>query len=194
MATNSARRVALLDAAVSLLADAGARGLTFRAIDDRAALPRGTATNYFESRSALVGEVFERIGVRLSPTAERLAELAALPPTKETFGTYMGDLVARVQADPAAALALYELRLFAARDADIAPTVRQWLHTSFAADVEFNDSLGLPTGATEVALFHYAIDGLLLDRLTEPIDPSTSCQEIVALLVDRLVPDVGPSD
>jgi len=38
-----------------------------------------------------------------------------------------------------------------------------------------------------VALFHYAIDGLLFDRLTHPIDPTTSTDDIIDALVDGLM-------
>ena len=38
-------------------------------------------------------------------------------------------------------------------------------------------SAGLPGGAAEIALFQYARDGLLLDRLTVSIDPDTETDE-----------------
>jgi hypothetical protein len=34
---------------------------------------------------------------------------------------------------------------------------------------------------------HYAIDGLLLDRLTTPIDPDLSVDQVVEQLVRRLL-------
>jgi hypothetical protein len=54
--------------------------------------------------------------------------------------------------------------------------------------VEFNRRAGLPGGAAEVALFHYAIDGLLFDRLTTSIDGSTPTDEVVDRLVAGLLP------
>lgn len=187
MAANVQRRQSLCDAAIDLLAEQGARGLSFRSLDDRAGVPNGTASNYFASRSQLVSEVFGRIGERLSPSPERLAELAELPPTRSTFKLYMLDILERVRADSDAGLALFELRLYAARDSHIAPAVREWLHTSFAADVAFNTEAGLPAGPAEIAMFHYAIDGLLLDQLTEPIEPNHDARDIVADFVDRLL-------
>lgn len=50
MARNEKRRNALVDAAVVVLATQGARGLTYRAIDAEANVPKGTASNYFSSR------------------------------------------------------------------------------------------------------------------------------------------------
>jgi hypothetical protein len=49
----------------------------------------------------------------------------------------------------------------------------------------------LPGGAAEVALFHYAIDGLLFDRLTTSIDPATPTDEVVDRLVAGLLPPTG---
>jgi 8-oxo-dGTP pyrophosphatase MutT (NUDIX family) len=40
-------------------------------------------------------------------------------------------------------------------------------------------------------MFHYAIDGLLLDRLTTSIDPDTSTDDVVAALVEGLLPDAA---
>ena len=51
----------------------------------------------------------------------------------------------------------------------------------------FNSDAGLPGGREEVALFHYAIDGLILDRLTASIDPSTSTDRVIDRFVDGLL-------
>ena len=57
MVRNEARRTALLDAAIDVLAEEGARGLTYRAIDAKAEVPAGTASNYFANRDELMAEV-----------------------------------------------------------------------------------------------------------------------------------------
>jgi hypothetical protein len=66
--------------------------------------------------------------------------------------------------------------------------VGEWLRTNFAGDVEYNRQAGLPGGAAEVALFHYAVDGLLFDRLTTSIDGATPSDEVVDRLVAGLLP------
>ena len=48
------RRAELLEAAVDVVAEAGLRGLTHRAVDARAGLPEGTCSAYLRSRSALL--------------------------------------------------------------------------------------------------------------------------------------------
>lgn len=54
MRQNLARRAALVDAAIEVLAREGARGLTFRAVDAEARVPNGTASNYFANRDDLL--------------------------------------------------------------------------------------------------------------------------------------------
>ena len=84
-------------------------------------------------------------------------------------------------------IALFELRLEASRNPEIADLVQQWLDTGFAADVAFNTNAGLPGGKDQIALFHYALDGLMLDRLTASIDPMTSTDRVIDLLVSGLL-------
>ena len=64
MARNLERRTKLADAAVKVLAREGARGLTHRAVDAEAGVPKGTASNYFASRDGIVEAILLRIGHR----------------------------------------------------------------------------------------------------------------------------------
>ncbi len=188
MAKNDARRILLADAGIAVLAREGSRGLTHRAVDGEAEVPLGTTSNYFRSRTALVAGIFERIGSRLAPTAEDLTRRAAVPPSPELFADYIRDIVRRLLGHREVTLALFELRLEAARHPELAAALSEWQRAAFAADVAFNDDAGLPGGRREVALFHYAIDGLILDRLTSPIDPDADTDDIVDDLVAGLLP------
>lgn len=53
-----------LDAAIELLGTGGLRALTHRRIDERAGLPPGSTSNYFRTRSALLGGVADAILAR----------------------------------------------------------------------------------------------------------------------------------
>ena len=187
MARNDDRRAALADAGIRVLAQAGARGLTHRAVDAEAGTPRGTASNYFPTRDALIAELVNRIGERLRPDPELLASRQAQPPSRALFAEHLRDVIARLSADPDVSLALFELRLEAARRPAVAEALGAWRRAAFEDDVTFNAAAGLPGGRTEIALFHYAIDGLMLDRLTVPVDPGTSTDDIVDLLAERLL-------
>lgn len=188
MARNEQRRAALADAGLRLLAREGARGLTHRAVDAEAGAPIGTASNYFASREALVGGLVERLGERLAPDPEVHAALARRTPDAALFADYLRDIIRRLLADRDLPIALIELRLEAARRPTVAEALGPWMRDAFARDVEFNEAAGLPGGSAEIALFHYAIDGLMLDRLTVQIDPGTSTEAIVDALVERLLP------
>lgn len=188
MARNDDRRRALADAGLEVLADAGARGLTHRAVDRAAGVPLGTTTNYFRSRSALLTGLVERIYERLAPSDEFIAERAGRTPTRELFAEYLRNIVERLMANRTVTIALIELRLEGIRRPEVAEIIGEWRRTGFTGDVAFNEQAGLPGTAREIALFHYAVDGLLLDQLTGPLLPDVPVDDIVEALVDGLLP------
>ena len=82
---NQDRRDRLRDAATEVLAEAGGRGLTHRAVDTAADVPEGTAKNYFPTRDALLRGVAERclehyraVAAAAGPAPSDRAQLAAL--------------------------------------------------------------------------------------------------------------------
>ncbi|GGD64994.1 TetR/AcrR family transcriptional regulator [Microbacterium murale] len=188
MAKNEMRRNLLADAGIAVLAREGSRGLTHRAIDAEVGVPVGTTSNYFRSRQALVAGIFERIGARLAPAPEDLEARAEAQPSQELFADYIRDIVRRLLAQRDVTVALFELRLEAARNPELAASLSEWQRAGFDGDVAFNEAAGLPGGRREVALFHYAIDGLVFDQLTSPIDPGTSTDAVVDALVAGLLP------
>ncbi|MFJ1754920.1 TetR/AcrR family transcriptional regulator [Kitasatospora sp. NPDC088134] len=182
--SNPERRAALLDAAIDVLAEEGARGLTFRAVDQRAAVPAGTASNYFANRDALLVQSAARVYERLEPDADTLAHSLTGPHDAARVAELMHQLVDRVADFPTGFLALLELRLAALRR----PELRAVLTDRIAADLRFNvdhhRSSGLPGDATTVQLLYLALNWLILERLTLP-DLFTPQQRTA--LVDALV-------
>ena len=73
MRQNPARRAALLDAAIEVLAREGSRGLTFAPSTPRRRAD-GTASNYFANRDELLRQVMERTRERMTPDASELAD------------------------------------------------------------------------------------------------------------------------
>ncbi|MGK5742090.1 TetR/AcrR family transcriptional regulator [Micromonospora sp. URMC 103] len=192
MARNPERRAALADAGLRVLAATGARGLTHRAVDAEAGVPVGTASNYFRSRDALLGALGERIMERFAPDEEVLAALAGREPSLELVTDYVRYVVARTTRQPELTRALFELRIEAVRRPDLARILEDTLRRGFRDDVTFHVAAGLPGGAFEVALLHYAVDGLLLDLLTTSVDAGFDADEVVSAFVSRLVA-VAPS-
>ncbi|MEU4378282.1 TetR/AcrR family transcriptional regulator [Micromonospora echinofusca] len=187
MARNVERRAALADAGLRVLAATGARGLTHRAVDAEAGVPTGTASNYFRSRDALLGALGERIMERFAPDEQVLAELGAREPSLELFTDYLRYIVERTTRQPDLTRALIELRLEAARRPDLARILGDTLRRGYRDDVAFHLASGLPGGAFEVALLHYAVDGLLLDLLGTSIEAGFDPDDVVVAFVSRLV-------
>ena len=187
MARNPARRAALADAGLRILAVSGARGLTHRAVDTEAGVPIGTATNNFPSRAVLLGALGERIIERFAPDPAVLERLAGREPSLELFTDYMRYIVERTTAQPDLTRALIELRLEAARNPGLHEVLGETLRRGYREDVAFLATTGLPGGAYEIALLHYAMDGLLLDLLTVSIEADADPDVIVSDFVQRLV-------
>ncbi|MFC5802731.1 TetR/AcrR family transcriptional regulator [Streptomyces formicae] len=62
--TTAPRSELIADAALALLAERGMRGLTHRAVDERAGLPQGSTSNHARTRQALLEAAVRRLAER----------------------------------------------------------------------------------------------------------------------------------
>ncbi|PPJ06245.1 TetR family transcriptional regulator [Nocardia nova] len=189
--TNPERRQALLDASIEVLAREGARGLTFRAVDQEAGVPAGTASNYFPNRDALLVQVGHRYYERLIPSEETMAKSRG-PQTRETMTELMTEVVERVFHFRTGYLAILELRLEATRR----PELQALLTERVRADLDFNISnfreSQLPGDEDAVVLLYLALNWLILERLTLPgIFDEKRAAELVRTIVERAIPAAG---
>ena len=92
------RREELGDAAIAVVASAGLKGLTHRAVDATADVPAGTTSNYFRTRQALVAAVAERIEAR---DHEIWGGLGPAPATFEEFTDWLGTFAVVMAVDHA---------------------------------------------------------------------------------------------
>ncbi|MGW1639521.1 TetR/AcrR family transcriptional regulator [Streptomyces lavendulae] len=185
---NDQRRTALVDAAIEVLAKEGARGLTFRAVDTEAAVPIGTASNYFRNRDELLTQAGARVYERLQPDEETIARQRAAGRDRETYVTLMRELVGRVASFRTGYLALLELRLEATRR----PELREILTTRVRADVDANvsyhEASGLPGDAMAVKLLFLTLNWLIVEQLTLPdVFSEAEREELVTAAVERIV-------
>ncbi|WP_254398977.1 TetR/AcrR family transcriptional regulator [Streptomyces sp. AC602_WCS936] len=128
---NDQRRAALVDAAIEVLAAEGARGLTFRAVDTAAAVPAGTASNYFANRDDLLTQAGARVYERLHPDEATITRQRTAGRDRDTYVALMRELVDRIASFRTGYLALLELRLEATRR----PGLRAVLTERVRADV-----------------------------------------------------------
>ena len=183
---NPNRRMALVNAAIEVLAREGARGLTFRAVDQEAEVPNGTASNYFANRDDLLRQVGEHIHVRLSPDAQRLAETVAGPPDKSLVVRLLQEMLERLQVDRTGYLALLELRLEATRRPELQAALTRTISENLEQNVRFHLDAGLPGDRTTVVSLYLAMSGLMVERLTLPeVLPEDQLAEVITALVER---------
>lgn len=167
----SARRREILDAAVSVLASQGWRGLTHRAIDRAAGLAEGSSSAYYRSRSALQTAMAEYVVWQLAAEVEALAAQLAERPGDHDHAVAATSATFRRWLDEADLLtARLELGLAAARDEELAAlllTSRQGL-TTIVSDilVRGGHAHSDAVSATIVA----ALDGVLTAALLRPAD------------------------
>jgi AcrR family transcriptional regulator len=189
MRQNPARRTALLDAAIEVLAREGSRGLTLRAIDKEATVPTGTASNYFANRGELLAQVMRRTRERLTPDPAALAETMKQAPSHELAAELMRQLLARMRNDRASNLAMLELRLEATRRPELHAELSDFLATEHQEVIDYHLTAGLPGDRTGVALLYFAMLGLIVDDLTVPaiVEPYAT-DDLIKEMVTRLLP------
>ncbi|MEV8589362.1 TetR family transcriptional regulator [Streptomyces sp. NPDC051180] len=189
MARNPERRAALLDAAIEVLADEGARGLTFRAVDARAGVPTGTSSNYFTDRDQLLSQVGDRIFVRLTPAPDAL-ETALLPtPGRELVLELMRWVARRLAAERTCYLGLFELRLEAVRRPELRTQLTKVLRSDLDENIRGHLDAGMPGDADTVRLLYFALTGLLLDHFTVPeLHGDRDLDDLIETVVARIVP------
>jgi DNA-binding transcriptional regulator YbjK len=157
------RSTDITDAAISVVAEQGMRGLTHRAVDARAGLPLGTTSAYFRTRKALIEAL-----------VRRLADLDDADVAARTF-----DAPADPGAFAEAVAAVLDTWLTAGRERTLAryaclleATHHEELRTILGygrASREQAHALMTAVGAADPAQagdhFVACVDGLLFDRL-----------------------------
>ncbi len=169
MATTSPERLAALtDAAISLIAELGMRGLTHRAVDTRAGLPAGTASAYLRTRKALIEAVVRRIAdldtadlaVRDVPTGP-----AGASPDLDALATGVAGLLDDwLTAGRHRTLARYACLLEATHHPELRPILAYGVTMRTQARALLT-AAGAPDAEHRGSHLVAAIDGLLFDRL-----------------------------
>jgi AcrR family transcriptional regulator len=184
---NDRRRAQLADAGIDLLAEAGVHGVTHRAVDRRAGLPDGTASNYFRSREALLVAIVHRVVERHQADMDAAARTA--PRTPET-GTRAVDLIAgslllAAGAHRARYLAIFELRLESLRRPALAAAMDELMAAmaAFTGGHHAEVGLDIPPAAVPAMLTMYG--GALFALVTGP--PEAVTDEVVRPLAVAVV-------
>lgn len=166
-ARGAARREALLDATVRLLARQGARAVTHRAVASEAGTTHGAPRYYFATRDELLDEALRRIADEQVHAVEELLKEPSPPEPSERAKRMAAFVAGMVSADPDATIARYELFLEAARRPHLRPSLEAWgaaYVKLFAA--ELTAGAGNPERDAELLL--NLLNGLLLRQVAAP--------------------------
>lgn len=186
--TNPERRHALLDGAIEVLARDGARGLTFRAVDKEAAVPAGTASNYFANRDDLLVQVGNRYYERLQPSEETMGKLVTGTKSRETITELMTEIVNRITNFRTGYLAQLELRLESTRRPELQTLLTQRVRTDLDFNIRNHLDSAMPGDEDTVVLLYLALNWLILDQLTLPgLFTEQQTHDLVAMAVDRAI-------
>jgi len=116
----------LCDAAIQLLADDGAKGLSHLKVDRKAAVPDGTTSFYFRTRSALLRAVAERLAELDLATLQSVAD-SADGHVDNPSPSRLSQVVLQAGGEPefSRTKARYELTMQATRDPALAAILQQ---------------------------------------------------------------------
>jgi DNA-binding transcriptional regulator YbjK len=120
------RRRDLCDAAIRLLADDGAKGLSHLKVDRKAGVPDGTASFYFRTRSALLRAVAERLAELDLASLQSVAD-SANGRVDNPSPSRLSQVVIQAGSEPqfSRTKARYELTMQATRDPELAAILQQ---------------------------------------------------------------------
>jgi DNA-binding transcriptional regulator YbjK len=165
----AARREALLDATVRLLARQGARAVTHRAVASEAGTTHGSPRYYFATRHELLDEALRRIADQQVHAIEELLREQSPPEPRERAKRLAAFVAGMVSADPDATIARYELFLEATRRPQLRPSLEAWgtaYIKLFAAEL----TAGADDPERDAELLLNLLNGLLLRQVAAPHD------------------------
>lgn len=163
------RRTVLADAAIEVLAAAGMRGLTHRAVDRAAGLPPGTTSAYFRTRAALLTALVRRLVARDQAELQAAGERTPLPRTPAELADGLAALTAaRLTGEGRRrSLARYACALESVRD----PELREILVPRENAGREvarvFLAAHGAPDIEARTQTLLACVDGLVFEHLLQ---------------------------
>jgi TetR/AcrR family transcriptional regulator, regulator of biofilm formation and stress response len=184
----AARREALLEAVLRIVADVGADAVTHRRVAEVADLPLASTTYWFESKEHLLTAALEFAAER---DIARLNEFAAEPaddqdPIALAIDAIIDPVDENLQATRGSLIATYALLLEAARRPALQAVTRRWTDAYLAVLSDLLKRAGSidPRGDAELLLA--ATDGLLIVQLASGTggDLIPSLRHLATLLVN----------
>lgn len=161
------RRTVLADAAIGVLADAGVRGLTHRAVDAAAGLPVGTTSAYLRTRQALLTALVRRLVDLDQGELQVLGEQAPPIGSVDELVTVIRELTRRRLTGDGRrrSLARYACAVESVRDPELREILVPRENAGRARVRDFLVEQGVVEPLERTTTLLACIDGLVFDRL-----------------------------
>src|SRR5215469_6681693 len=186
-ATTEPRRTEILEAALRIVADGGPDAITFRRVAERAGVPLGSLTYYFESREELLREAF-RLYLSEAAAFVRNVEEGSRPHTpSQVINLVMTIMRREFSDDPAMVRVEYELILYAVREPELARefnAYERWMETKLAGSLE---AIGTPRPIDAARTIIDVARGFEIERLTHAGARLEDLQRRLSLVIDALI-------
>lgn len=188
------RKTLIADAAIALLGQGGARGLTHRAVDAQAGLPAGSTSFYCRTRLDLLTLTLQRHAALDQADLEADAQswMGRAPTLAQFVDVLSGRLMRWLEpAERARLVARFELFLIAAHEPDLAQRLAAQRGAFRALAVQALQGLGVQQPAQAASQLMAAMDGALLGQVGAGEPPLT--REAARDLLWRVLAPVAPA-
>lgn len=161
----AARREALLDAVLTIVAAQGTDAVTHRRVAEVAELPLASTTYWFQSREHLLTAAFELAAERdMARLASNVAE-PSQPPLALAVSAIMGPGASTQTGTRSSLIATYALLLEAARRPVLRAASQRWTEAYLETIGGLLEAAGSRRPREDAELLLGAADGLLIEQL-----------------------------
>lgn len=181
------RREQVLDAGIQVLGSAGARGLTYQAVDAAAGVPSGTTSNYFRNRTALIDGIVDHVQALEHRDWEAFATAADPADAGELADTVTRFLRYATGPERTRTAARFALYLESWTRPEIRPALTRSRETVVGWGAEWLRHIGSPAPRRHCAILCDYMDGVAFRQLSFPdgdFDPGPGIRELLGGLLD----------
>jgi TetR/AcrR family transcriptional regulator, regulator of biofilm formation and stress response len=181
----AARREALLEAVLEIVAAVGAEAVTHRRVAEVAGLPLASTTYWFDSKDELLTAALELAAERDVARLHRLAgQLGDRDPLEAVLAAVLDPV--NEPSSRASLMATYALLLEAARRPALQDLARRWTETYLDVIGELLRRAGSARPRDDAWLVLAAADGLMLEQLAagNDEDPRPALRRLTRALLD----------
>lgn len=186
-----ARRTAILDAAIAVVARDGTGAVTHRAVAKVARVPLAATTYYFASRDDLLIEAFRHLTARRMQALDEAAGLLPARLSAEVAAAGWAHALAELlRTEPAHVVAELEMHLEGCRRPQLRSIHAQWEAKAMEYFTAGMKAIGSRKAAADAAIVLAVLTGLEIGEIVNPTEHAE--RDLLAPLLRRLLHALVP--